>query len=635
MTSARSNLLRRYAVVASVAVVSVLAIVAALYLTGAQGTSSSAATTRTVTRTVWPTPSPAPSTATSKAAWPKTIKKTVVDTVHPDVPVSPTHPPSESGTPANTVRDSYKHCWDFRWQQDAQAAYLANLSDPGGLDGLAGPNNGDGVACQQLPVDPSRTASSPIGAAPAGATTTPTKAQVEAVDGTYFGASSDALPGDARALDELDSDVGKAPGLLEFFDTWDHPYAATKTKVVQSWDQGAFPVLTWMPEPKGGTNNLDLPNYSLDNILAGNWDVYLYQWAVQVVNTGMPMGMRFAHEMNGSWYPWSAGLSSIVLKGTTRVPLNNTPAKFNAVWQHIWQIFQDVGANKYTVWIWTPVTSLCTQHTSKKGSGYCGDAYTTYAEDYPGNDYVDWVGLSSYAYGANSKYSFSGTFKNSLSMMKTVSDKPLYVAETGASERVTTPWPDDKNNSKRTFATESSRTDLKVQWTTQTLAGFLDQGGGGSDDFLNPGQRVIGFVLFNNYVPNVHTINGVRSETDWRWNSSPEAAAAFRAGVADPRYRGGLMPTPRLTAFTDPNSIRWPVIDPTSTGPTSSSGGSSSGSGAPGSSAPGSSAPGSSAPGSSSASGSATPTSAPGSPSTSASASAGAGDGTDNIPAVP
>jgi mannan endo-1,4-beta-mannosidase len=47
-----------------------------------------------------------------------------------------------------------KTCTDFTWQQDAQAAYAANLSDPWGLDGKPGPHNDDGLACTQLPRDP-------------------------------------------------------------------------------------------------------------------------------------------------------------------------------------------------------------------------------------------------------------------------------------------------------------------------------------------------------------------------------------------------------------------------------------------------------------------------------------------------
>ena len=456
------------------------------------------------------------------------------------------------------MRADYPHCWDFGWQQDAQAAYLSNVSDPGGLDGLAGPDNGNGLACEQLPVDPSRPGSTPVNAIKAAVTSAPSKAALLASTQTYFGASSDELPGDARSFDELDQDIGRAPGLLEFFDTWDHPYAQTRTKVVASWNRGAVPVLTWMPEPKGGKNK-DLTQYTLDKINDGDWDVYLYQWAAQVVQTGLPMGMRFAHEMNGSWYPWSAGLPSITGKGAdgkpVKVVLNNTPAKFVQAWRHVWDVFQQVGANTYVFWAWTPVSSLCTTHDPAAKSGRCGDSYTTYAEDYPGDEYTDWAGMSSYAYGSSSKYTFASTFKKSFTALAAVSGKPVYIAETGAAERQTGP-----GRQSRTFASFVTHSQDKARWTTQVLAGFLDQGSGSSNDYLNPGQRVAGFVLFDNYVPAVHSVGGVKTETDWRWNSSPVAAAAFRAGIADPRYRSGLMPSMKLASITDPDLVRWPVV---------------------------------------------------------------------------
>jgi hypothetical protein len=283
------------------------------------------------------------------------------------------------------------------------------------------------------------------------------------------------------------------------------------------------------------------------------------------VQAGLPLGIRFAHEMNGSWYPWSAGLTQIK-SGRTMLQLNNTPAKFIAAWQHVWNVFQDVGANKYVIWAWTPVTTLCSTHAS--GSGSCGAAYTTYAEDYPGDQFVDWIGLSTYASGSASKFTFAGTYQSSFKALAAVSAKPVYIAETGAAQRVTTP-----GVAKNTFASAVDQTALKVQWTTQVLQGFLVQGSGGSSDFLNPGQRVIGFVLFNNYVPNVHTVsqrvNGstqsLQSETDWRLDSSPEALAAFRAGVADPRYLGGWMPAVLPTVLPDPDLVRWPVVAPVST----------------------------------------------------------------------
>ncbi|HEY6706229.1 MAG TPA: hypothetical protein VJB61_01380, partial [Actinomycetota bacterium] len=63
--------------------------------------------------------------------------------------------PATRAQPARTRtrKPAARHCWDFRWQQDAQRAYLANLRDPSGLDGAPGPRNDDGIACRDLPVD--------------------------------------------------------------------------------------------------------------------------------------------------------------------------------------------------------------------------------------------------------------------------------------------------------------------------------------------------------------------------------------------------------------------------------------------------------------------------------------------------
>ncbi len=561
MTSVPSSLTRRPAVVVYVAVVSALAIAASLYVASARQGAAGSAVPKTVVRTVWPTPSPSKPTSTtaSKKPWPAPAKSTVV--THKSVLIGDRQP-NESGDRASTIADGLKHCWDFTWQQDAQAAYVANLADPGGLDGLAGPANGNGIACEQLPVDPSRPKSTPVDAAKPTATADVSRDTAMAPTGAYFGMASDELPGSTAALDTTDSDVGKAPGLIEFFDTWDHDYLTTGAKVRQSWERDAFPVLTWMPEPLGGTYSSDLPKYTLDHILDGSWDTYLYQWALQVVQTGLPMGLRFAHEMNGYWYPWSAGLQQIKYTGNKILTLNNTPAKYIAAWRHVWQIFQNVGANAYTVWIWTPVTSLCTQGSDPNAGGYCSSGYTTYAEDYPGENYVDWIGLSSYAYSSPSKYTFAGTFKTSLTALAGVSDKPVFIAETGAAERVTTP-----GAAPQTFASAVSRTALKAQWTQQTLAGFLQQGTPGAGNYLNTGQRVVGFVLFNNYVPDVHKVAGAvtNTETDWRWNSSPDAAAAFRKAIADVRYQGGTMPATLVTTFPDPDAVRWPVVAVTST----------------------------------------------------------------------
>jgi len=95
---------------------------------------------------------PSSSTPTSSAKPSKSPTKTgprgTVTVIH-DRTVDVVH-----STTTELVTPSTKPvtCSNFKYQQDAQAAYVANLSDPYGLDGKAGPNNGDGLACTQLPV---------------------------------------------------------------------------------------------------------------------------------------------------------------------------------------------------------------------------------------------------------------------------------------------------------------------------------------------------------------------------------------------------------------------------------------------------------------------------------------------------
>ena len=69
------------------------------------------------------------------------------------------------------AQDAY-NCPDFTYQEDAQAVYDADPSDPHGLDGAIGPENDDGIACEDLPSRGSA-APTPTTAAPETTTTTP------------------------------------------------------------------------------------------------------------------------------------------------------------------------------------------------------------------------------------------------------------------------------------------------------------------------------------------------------------------------------------------------------------------------------------------------------------------------------
>lgn len=344
----------------------------------------------------------------------------------------------------------------------------------------------------------------------------PTKAQLLAPKKKYYGLAEDGLPGDTTLLKKLDTTAGKAPNLLEWFQFWDDSFPAAK--VQQSWQAGALPVITWQSMPHDFANTAtDISSYAMRSIARGHFDSYLKAWATSLAQTGLPVVIRLDQEMNGAWYPWGAGYQA---RGIT-----NTPTRFRAAWQHIWQVFQSVGANKYAIWAWTPsrTDTLKVDSTSGPSKGDTG-----MVEDYPGDQYVDWMGMSAYQFRpsdpATYDFIFGGTLNgNSADIaLKKVSNKPIFIAEWGSAQVV---------------GTSTDNTANKVALTRAALANFLSD------------PRIIGFSLFNNDVTGVHQVHGddgamVKVETNWKFDSSPQALAAFRQGIAPAGYGAGLPPQP-------------------------------------------------------------------------------------------
>ena len=216
----------------------------------------------------------------------------------------------------------------------------------------------------------------------------------------YFGLAADGMPGDSKLYDTEDLAARRAPDLVEWFQYFDQAYPADK--VTAAWQHGALPVITWMSAPAGFASRSDLSAYSLASITAGKHDGYLRAWAARIAVARLPVVIRFDHESNGNWYPWSVGWHS---KGIS----DNTPARYRAAWQHVWNIFQAMGANTYTIWAYVP-TRIDTLGTY--GSGY-RDQRALVAAAYPGNHYVDWVGVDGYQYDPSESTTYSQTFSAS------------------------------------------------------------------------------------------------------------------------------------------------------------------------------------------------------------------------------
>ncbi|HEY2041359.1 MAG TPA: glycosyl hydrolase [Jatrophihabitans sp.] len=405
----------------------------------------------------------------------------------------------ERANPVTTINSgaaAIPHCADFSWQQDAQTSYIANLSDPGSLDGATGPHNGDGIACNNLPVDPNRAQSIPIDAYVPPIPSAAAKSELVSPNSKYFGVAQDGLPGDSVMFDRLAKQTGKAPSSVEWFSGFDSNYPTDQ--VVQAWSRGSLPIITWMSVAADPGSGHDSSEYTLTHVVSGDLDDYLYQYAGDVVRANLPVAIRFDHEMNNNAYPWSAGA------------YGNTPAKYIAAWRHIWNIFNKVGANTNAIWMWAPtrIDNLKPGATSGSGVGQ-----TTLAEDYPGDGYVDWLGASIYLRQAKTGTGYDATFGKTIAALKKVSSKPIFLSETAAAQS--------------DVSTRADLTAEKSAWISNALAGFLAD------------PRIVGFVWFNNR--GIQTVDGEQVANDWRFDSSAAALAAFKRGISDSRFASGTL----------------------------------------------------------------------------------------------
>jgi hypothetical protein len=376
-------------------------------------------------------------------------------------------------------------CDDFHWQQDAQAAYVTNLADPYGLDGPAGPADDDGLACSQLPVDPARPASTPAGAKPPPPPTppeeqplptTPTMEQLLNPELNYYGVSTPQAPFDWKEYELFVNAAGKRPSSLMFFQGWDRDYP--KDKIVDIWRRQMLPIITWeprqtvqSPQPSDEPDVTD--GLTLKSIIDGEHDAYLQKYAADVAALGLPVGIRLGHEMNGPWYPWSEQSNG------------NHKGEFVQMWRHVHDIFTAAGATN-AIWIWSPSRV---------------DPYpdVDLASLYPGDEYVDWLGMTGYFRHVEQTPSFDRTFAKTLVALDQVAQKPILLSEVGATE-------------------SGGNRDKKVAWIEDLFAGIK----------RNP--QIIGFEWFD------QSVEG----NDWRIESSSAATAAFKDGVADPSFGQGV-----------------------------------------------------------------------------------------------
>ncbi|MEU6853063.1 glycosyl hydrolase [Actinacidiphila alni] len=218
---------------------------------------------------------------------------------------------------------------------------------------------------------------------------------------SYFGVATPDAPWNSAVLAGVGRDAGGVtPNMVEYYVNWTRGFDPGPVRA--AYAQHAVPVVSWEPWA-GSAKGTKQPGYALGTIVDGRHDAYIRSFAEAVKADRYPIVLRFAHEMNGHWYPW-AEPNGI-----------NKPGQYVAAWKHVHDIFQQVGADN-VIWVWAPNTLRGADDISLKSL-------------YPGDAYVDWVGLDAYGVAEHS----AGELLNpSVKAIRAVTRKPLLITEAGA-----------------------------------------------------------------------------------------------------------------------------------------------------------------------------------------------------------
>ena len=229
-----------------------------------------------------------------------------------------------------------------------------------------------------------------------------------------LGAFDNQSQSDFESILELENSLKTTFPIIHIYTAWgdklEQRFPLTQVKAIH--ELGSVPMITWEP----WLNDFDKEEHpqikdtevrdkgGLKDIANGDYDFYLKKWVSDLKQFDHPIFIRWGHEMNDPYrYTWG--------------PQNNEPEDFIAAWKYIIDFFRQ--SDVYNIiWVWSP-------HI----------AYGSFEKYYPGDDYVDWVGVGTLNYGTVAKWSNWWTFDEILYahyLELEVFKKPIIISEFGS-----------------------------------------------------------------------------------------------------------------------------------------------------------------------------------------------------------
>jgi hypothetical protein len=219
-------------------------------------------------------------------------------------------------------------------------------------------------------------------------------------------------------VDDWAAAVGAAPqaiGMFEAFSrnrTLGHFAAELGRRGIRrtmvSWEP-------WAPVPASlGVSGqaAQQPGYRNIDIARGGQDRYILRFARSMASFPGTVYLRYAHEMNGYWYPWSHG-----------------PQAYRWAWRRIVRLFRAAGADNVR-FVWSANANLYDSQATWRRSLR---AY------WPGRRYVDLVGSTMIDFGGAKDYPVR-LFAPRLRTLHRLFGKPIVLAETNTDYRGRVEW---------------------------------------------------------------------------------------------------------------------------------------------------------------------------------------------------
>jgi hypothetical protein len=267
--------------------------------------------------------------------------------------------------------------------------------------------------------------------------------------GSYLDLSGKSL---RQSLDLRRHQLGRDERIVHVFYAW----TDTLPSAIPALPDKAVPMVSWR-----GTGYADIVSGASDRMIA--------RAARRLKDLGRATMLRWGWEMNGDWYAWCGSRNG------------NRPDGYVRSWQRLHRIFADEGADNVS-WVWSPNWNSSPDADWNQPACY-----------YPGDEYVDWVGMSGYNLHRETPATMFDAIYTAYSARK-----PIAITEVGSVDR-------------------GGRT--KADWITLFADWVRERPGVGAvtwfDTDTHPGYA-----------------------ERWRIDTDAESLAAYRAMAASPRFSG-------------------------------------------------------------------------------------------------